>query len=117
MKTPETTTFQEELIMYIYKTKLKDGLTAATDEDLLPIERETYFSFDDDLEGYFRVDSSQKPFIDYLLNHEEFKLKKYTTKEGQEGKVFQISGKLPVSCFRLKQKATDSMNYISRIMS
>ena len=102
--------------MYIEKKKLKPGLKPAKDHELLPCERETYFRHDGESGQYLIVDTSEKKFIELYLYADDFELTRYTTKKGQENKVFHLSGKLPISCFRFKNESVDSMNYLSRVM-
>ena len=62
------------------------------------------------------IESTHKPIIEYLLNHEDFDLD-YANKTKNTNEIIGVGGELPLSCIRLKDHGTESMDYLSRVVS
>lgn len=88
------------------------------DPELLSIEKETVIQFDRGTPGLFSICTCDETVIKYLLSNPAFMEEDRSTRiiEGQKY-LSSIKGKLPLSCLRLRSKETESMNYISKIVS
>lgn len=80
----------------------------------LEFEKEFYINYDRSMEGYIKLSSFIKPVNKFIIEHPDFKLNNYHL---EENKIIYVDGILPLSCLRLKKNSSESMNYLSRIIS
>ena len=87
------------------------------DKGLLPLEKETHISFDNETckDGFAKIQTYQKSIIKQMLNNDSFELDRYYLDD--DGKIVYLAGKIDLSSLRVNStsnKDNNSLWYITR---
>jgi len=105
---------------YVKLTKVPENAHAGNDSKLLPIERETHLSFNEEEMPQLDIESSSKHMIQVLLKLHKLgrlEVKHLYVKEHDPKTVYYITGTTKIGFLRFKTAFASSMNYLSRIIS
>lgn len=105
---------------YVKLTEVPENAQAGNDSELLPVEKETHFYFNEEEQPKLEIESSSKHMIQVLLKlHKLGKLevKHLYVKKNDPETVYYITGTTKIGFLRFKTAFANSMNYLSRIIS
>ena len=105
---------------YVKLTEVPEKAHAGNDSELLPVEKETHLSFNEEEMPELDIESSSKVMIQVLLKLHKLgrlEVKHLYVKEHDPKTVYYITGTTKIGFLRFKTAFADSMNYLSRVIS